>query len=77
MTDSGAEEIQSDIEKARVQLANAVDQLVYRTNPKRIAENAKQTLRERAQSTQGRVVIGVVGGLVMVLVIRRVRRGRS
>lgn len=76
MTDSGADEIQSDIEKARVQLADAVDQLVYRTSPKRVLENTKQTLRERAQSPQGRVVLGITGGLVVVLVIRRIRRAR-
>jgi hypothetical protein len=76
VTDSGADEIQSDIEKARVQLASAVDQIVYRTSPKRVVENTKQTLKQRAQSPEGRVVIGVTGGLVLVLIIRRIRRGR-
>jgi hypothetical protein len=72
--DRSADEIQRDIEQARTGLAQAVDQLAYRTNPQRLAENAKQTLRERANSTQGRVVIGVTGGLVLLLVIRRIRK---
>ena len=56
-----ADEIQRDIEQSRAALATAVDQLAYRGNPKRVAENVKQTLREKAQSPQGRVVIGVTG----------------
>jgi hypothetical protein len=74
VTERGADEIQRDIEKARVQLAGAVDQLAYRTSPKRVVENAKQTLRDRAQSPQGRIVIGAAGGLVVILIIRRIRR---
>lgn len=74
MTERGADDIQRDIENARVKLAGAVDQLAYRTSPKRVGENFKQTLKEKAQSTQGRIVIGVSGGLIVVLVIRRIRR---
>jgi hypothetical protein len=73
VTERSADEIQRDIEGARVKLAGAVDQLAYRTSPKRVVENAKQTLKERAQSPQGRVVIGVVGGLVVIQIIRRIR----
>jgi osmotically-inducible protein OsmY len=69
-----ADEIQRDIERSRAELASAVDQLTYRANPKRLAEQLKQALRERANSPQGRVVIGVAGGLVVVLVIRRIRK---
>jgi Protein of unknown function (DUF3618) len=69
-----ADDIQRDIEQARAGLAEAVDQLAYRTNPKRLADNAKQSLRERANSPQGRVVIGVTGGLVVLLIVRRIRK---
>jgi len=69
-----AEEIQRDIEQSRTALAEAVDQLAYRTNPKRVTDNVKQTLREKAASPQGRVAIGVAGGLVVLLVIRRIRK---
>ena len=69
-----ADEIQRDIEKARAGLAESVDQLAYRTNPKRVADNAKITLRAKANSTEGRIVIGVTGGLVVLLIIRRIRK---
>jgi osmotically-inducible protein OsmY len=74
VTERGADDIQREIESARVKLAGAVDQLAYRTSPKRVSETFKQTLKEKAQSTQGRIVIGVTGGLVVILVIRRFRR---
>jgi len=69
-----ADDIQRDIEQARAGLAESVDQIAYRTNPKRLVENAKQTLRERANSPQGRVVLGVAGGLVLLLVVKRIRK---
>ena len=69
-----AQEIQRDIERSRAALADAVDQLAYRTNPKRNIDNVKRTLREKAQSTEGRVVIGVAGSLLAILVIRRITK---
>lgn len=77
MTERGPEQIQREIEQARVKLAGAVDQLAYRTSPKRVAEGAKRSLREHAQSPAGKAVIGVTGGLVVLLIVRRIRRGRS
>jgi hypothetical protein len=72
--DRSADDIQRDIEKSRAALAEAVDQLAFRTNPKRAMDNAKQTLRQKAQSPQGRMVIGVAGSLVVLLVIRRIAK---
>lgn len=69
-----AEDIQRDIERSRAALAEAVDEIAYRTSPKRVAANLKQTLRERAQSTQGRIVIGVAGGVIALLIVKRVRK---
>jgi Protein of unknown function (DUF3618) len=69
-----ADDIQRDIEKSRAALADAVDQLAYRTNPKRAVDTVKQTLRQKAQSPQGRAVIGVAGGLVVLLIIRRIAK---
>jgi hypothetical protein len=69
-----ADDIQRDIEKARAGLAESVDQLAYRTNPKRVADNAKLTLRAKATSPEGRIVIGVTGSLVVLLIIRRIRK---
>jgi hypothetical protein len=73
MVDRSAEDIQREIEQARVSLANAVDQIVYRTSPQRIGEQVKQTLKQKAQSPQGRAVIGAAGVIVVLLVVRRVR----
>jgi Protein of unknown function (DUF3618) len=69
-----ADEIQRDIEQARASLATAVDQLAERTSPKRIADNAKQSLREKAQTPQGQAVIAGVGVLVVFVVVRRFRK---
>jgi peptidyl-tRNA hydrolase len=69
-----ADDIQRDIEQSRAALAEAVDQLAYRTNPKRVSDNVKQSLREKAQSTQGKVVIGVAGGVMALLIIKRIRK---
>jgi hypothetical protein len=68
------DDIQRDIEQARAGLAEAVDQLAYRSNPHRLADNAKQTVREKANTPQGRIVIGVTGGLVVLLIIKRIRK---
>ena len=71
-----ADEIQRDIENARASLAVAIDQLVFRTNPKRLADNVKQALMEKAQSPQGKAVIGGTGALFGILIIRRIVKHR-
>lgn len=73
VTERGADDIQREIEQARVQLANAVDQLAYRTSPQRLSEQLKATLRAKAQTPKGKAVIAGAGALVVILVIRRVR----
>jgi osmotically-inducible protein OsmY len=74
VADRSADDIQRDIEQARVGLAHSVDQLTYRTNPHRVSEQVKLTLRAKANTTQGRVVIGVTGGLVVLLIVKRFRK---
>lgn len=74
MADRSAEEIQRDIEQARAGLAEAVDQLAYRTNPRRVADNAKQAVLVRINTPQGRIAIGVGGALVLLLVVKRFRK---
>jgi hypothetical protein len=71
-----ADEIQRDIENARASLAVAIDQLVFRTNPKRLADNVKQAIKEKAQSPQGKAVIGGAGALFGILIIRRIVKHR-
>jgi hypothetical protein len=68
------DEIQRDIERSRAALAAAVDQLAYRTNPKRVSEQVRAAVLERARSPQGQAVLGAVGLVVLVLVVRRVRK---
>ena len=51
-----------------------VDQITYRTNPKRVVENAKKALAEKAQTPQGKAVIGGVGAFVVVMIVRRLRK---
>ena len=58
MPERDAEAIKRDIENARVTLARSVDQLAYRTSPKRVVENTKTTLKQKAQTPQGKAVIG-------------------
>ena len=74
MPERSPDEIQREIEQARDDLATAVDQLAYRTNPQRLSDQAKQTIREKAQSDQGRMVLAGVGVLVLVYIVWRVRR---
>ena len=69
-----ADAIQREIEQARVSLASAVDQLAYRTSPKRVSEAAKQAVVEKAQTPVGMAVIGGTGLLVVLLIVRRIRK---
>ena len=71
-------EIQRDIEQARVDLASSLDKLAEQTSPKRLANQAKQTLIERATSPQGKKVIGEsVGAIVSILALSRIRTARA
>jgi hypothetical protein len=69
-----ADDIQRDIERSRAALAQAVDEIAYRTNPKRFTENVKATVRAKLQTPQGKAAVGAAGGLVLLLVIRRIRK---
>jgi hypothetical protein len=71
-----ADEIQQEIEQARAALAQAVDQLAERGDPKRLAERLKVAVRLKLESPQGRAALGVAGALVALVVIRRIRNSR-
>jgi len=68
-----ADEIQAEIERARASLAQTVDQISYRTSPKRLANNMLASLKQRAKTPQGQAVIAGASALVLIIVIRRVR----
>jgi hypothetical protein len=74
VTERDADAIQRDIEQARVSLARAVDQITYRTNPKRVSESVRETVMAKAQSPAGKAVIAGAGLLVALLIVRRVRK---
>jgi hypothetical protein len=74
VADRDPQDIKRDIEQSRAALAETVDELAYRTNPKRVANNAKQSLLDKANTTQGRVVLGVTGALVVLLIVKRIRK---
>jgi Protein of unknown function (DUF3618) len=74
VAEQSADDIQRDIERSRATLAAAVDQLAYRGDPKRLADNAKQSVRAKANSPQGRAVIGVTGAVLVLLIVRRIRK---
>lgn len=76
MPERTAEQVQHEIEGARDALASAVDQLATRANPKRLADDAKQTLIAKAKTPVGLAVVGGAGAVVALLVVLRVRAGR-
>jgi hypothetical protein len=74
VADRDPDEIKRDIEQSRAALAEAVDELAIRTNPKRVANNAKQSLIAKAKTPQGRVVVGVTGAVIVLLIVKRIRK---
>lgn len=75
-TQRDASEIRAEIEKARDQLAVAVDQLADRLAPKRLVDDVKTTLKQKALTPEGKAVLGGAGLLLSVLMIRNLRRSR-
>lgn len=69
-----AEQIQREIEQARVALADAVDQIARRSSPKRAIQTLKTNLKEKAATPQGKAVLAGAGVLLAILVLRRSRR---
>ena len=76
VTQRDASEIRTEIEQARDQLAVAVDQLADRLAPKRLVEDTKAALKQKAMTPQGKAVLAGAGLLLGVLMIRNLRRSR-
>lgn len=70
----GPDEIQREIEAARVSLGDAVDEIAARTSPKKLTADAKTVAVEKLNSPVGRAVAGGVGLLFVVLIIKRLRK---
>lgn len=75
-TQREASEIRTEIEQARDQLAAAVDQLADRLAPKRLVDDAKTSLQQRAATPQGKAVLAGAGLLLGLMMIRNLRRSR-
>jgi F0F1-type ATP synthase membrane subunit b/b' len=75
-TQRDASEIRAEIEHARDQLAVTVDQLADRLAPKRLVDDVKTSVKQKALTPQGKAVIGGAGLLLSVLMIRNLRRSR-
>jgi hypothetical protein len=66
--------IQREIEQTRDALAGTLDQIAERYSPKAVAGRGRQALLAALQSPAGMAVVGVSAGLLVLLVVRRVRR---
>lgn len=75
MADRDPDSIKQDIDQARDQLATTVDALAERANPRRIADDAKAGLVAFVKKPAVAVSLAGVGAIVIVIVIRRIRRG--
>jgi Protein of unknown function (DUF3618) len=67
------DQIQREIETTRTQLSGTLDELADRVSPKRLADQAKDTTLEWFRTPAGMAVLGGVGLLVAVGVIRKIR----
>ena len=76
-------QIQAEIDQARYALAGTLDEIAYRTNPKKIVGDARTNAQNWVASPQGQLAVRVVAGVVALRVTLRVvrtvrkRRGRN
>lgn len=73
MAERDPDTIKKDIDKAREQLASTVDILADRANPRHLADRAKARAAEIVKQPAVIASLAGVGGLLVVLAIRRVR----
>lgn len=80
--DSGTSALEREIEETRERLAGTIDQLVYRANPKTVVGREVASVKAHFVDAKGqprtdnilKVVGGVVGAVVLVVVIRKVSK---
>ena len=68
------ETIQQEIEQTRDALAGTLDQLAARYSPKAVAGRGRQAVVAKLRTPAGMAVAGVSAGLLVLLVVRRIRR---
>jgi len=68
------ESIERDIENARNQLAQTLDVLAVRTNPKRLVETTKQSVLAKLNEPAVKAALIGAGAVVGLLVLRKIFR---
>ena len=68
------EQIQQEIDAARESLGATLDELAFRTSPKRLRDQAKEKAQAFLQSPPGIAVVSAVGLTVTFVVTRRIVR---
>jgi hypothetical protein len=66
-------EIQLEIDSARESLAATLDQLTYRTSPKRLRAKGQEAVVRFLQTPAGKAAVGAVGVLVTFVVVQKIR----
>jgi hypothetical protein len=66
-------QIQLEIDAARESLAATLDQLTYRTSPKRLRERGQEAVTRFLQTPAGMAAVGAVGLLVTLAVVQKIR----
>jgi len=70
-------QIQADIDQARNALAGTLDEIAYRTSPKKLKGDAQTAVKDWIASPKGQLAIRVAAGLVVlrvtVGVVRKIR----
>lgn len=66
--------IQREIEKARDALAESLDVLSERANPKRLVDQGRASLQQRLADPKIKYGLMAVGGILVLAVLRRLFR---
>ena len=66
-------QIQLEIDAARESLAATLDQLTYRTSPKRLKAKGKDAVQRFLQTPAGMAAVGAVGLLITYKVVQKIR----
>jgi hypothetical protein len=74
VADRDPDTIKRDIDHARDQLASTVDSLAVRANPSRIADDIKAGIVRFLKKPAVAASLAGVGGVVVIVVVRRIRR---
>lgn len=73
MAERNPDDIKQDIDRARDQLASAVDALAERANPQKLADEVKARAVAFVSKPAVMVSIAGFGAVVLVVVIRKLR----